>query len=96
MDDRYLATLEFFEILERLAGYASFSASADLVRRLRPTNDPYHVRRRIAETTEAKALLEEKSDLTIGGAHDVRARWRNMLRCRRRSSRWTSSTYARR
>jgi len=73
MDDKYLATLEFFEILGRLAQHTSFSASEALALALRPSSDAYTVRQSIQETTEAKALVAVRSDVTIGGAHDVRA-----------------------
>lgn len=39
MDDKTLHTLEYPKILERLAEYAAFSASAELARALRPTVD---------------------------------------------------------
>jgi len=73
MDDKTLHTLEFFKILEKLASYTEFSASADKARALRPTTDVVEARRRQAETREALLLQVKNSDLTIGGARDVRA-----------------------
>ncbi len=72
MDEKTLTTLEYFKILERLAGYAAFSASADLVRELRPTNDLEEALRRQARTSEARLLLDTNADITVGGARDVR------------------------
>lgn len=72
MDEKSLLTLELPKILERLAGFASFSASADLARRLRPTADRDEAERRQRETSEARHLLSTHPDLTIGGARDVR------------------------
>ena len=39
MDEKSLVTLEYPKVLERLAAFADFSASADLARRMRPTSD---------------------------------------------------------
>ncbi len=73
MDDKTLHTLEYFKILERLAAHCEFAASAEKARLLRPTDDIIEARRRQAETSEAVQLLVTRSDLTIGGARDVRA-----------------------
>ncbi len=72
VDPKSIATLELSKILERLADYAAFTASAALARALRPTEDLKEARRRLLETTEARRLLSTRPDLTIGGAHDVR------------------------
>jgi len=72
MDEKTLHTLEYDKILERLAGYTAFAASADRARALRPSKDIEEVRRRQAETREALQLQVSHSDLTIGGARDVR------------------------
>jgi DNA mismatch repair protein MutS2 len=73
VDPKSLTTLELPKILDRLAGHAAFSASAALARSLGPTTDLDEAYRRLAETTEARLLLSTRSDLTIGGAHDVRS-----------------------
>jgi DNA mismatch repair protein MutS2 len=72
MDEKTLHTLEYHKILERLAAYAAFAASAEKARALRPTADAVEARRRQAETAEAVRLLVTHADLTIGGARDVR------------------------
>jgi DNA mismatch repair protein MutS2 len=72
MDEKYLKTLEFPKILERLAGYASFSASADLARSLKPTTDPDEAAARQKRTSEARLLLDLSTDVTVGGSHDIR------------------------
>ena len=72
MDNKSLNTLEFPKILDRLAGFAAFSASAALVRGLRPTSSPKKAIERQARTSEAVRLLSEYSDVTVGGARDVR------------------------
>jgi DNA mismatch repair protein MutS2 len=72
IDQKTLHTLEFEKILERLAGYTAFGASADKARQLQPVNDLDEARRRQAETSEAVQLLVTHADLTIGGARDIR------------------------
>jgi DNA mismatch repair protein MutS2 len=72
MDEKSLRTLEYPKILDRLSGYTSFSASANLVRALRPTNDHALAAERQERTTEARRLLSEHPDVSIGGARDVR------------------------
>jgi DNA mismatch repair protein MutS2 len=72
MDSKSLRTLEFPLILERLAEYAAFSASKELARELKPSNDPDWVQLRLDETSEARHLFSLQADLTIGGARDVR------------------------
>ena len=72
MDEKSLHTLEFPKILERLAGYAAFSASAELARALRPSTDFDEVMRRQARTTEARHLLNRYAEIGVGGARDVR------------------------
>ena len=67
MDEKTLTLLEFPKVLERLAGYTAFAASAELARSLRPTTDIEDARLRLAETSEAVSLLVTHPDLTIGG-----------------------------
>lgn len=73
MDEKTLHTLEYYKILDRLASYTAFAVSADKARALRPTMDIDEVRRRLAETSEAVQLRVTRSDVTIGGARDIRA-----------------------
>src|SRR5574341_466262 len=71
MDSKTLHVLEYDKILERLARFCDFSASAALARALGPTNNFDEAARLLAETTEARFLLSIH-DLTIGGSHDIR------------------------
>jgi DNA mismatch repair protein MutS2 len=71
--DKVIKTLELDKILERLAGHAQFSAGAALARRLRPTSDLEEAQGRVAETCEARRLLDLKPDAGVGGARDVRS-----------------------
>ncbi|MBE3037617.1 MAG: endonuclease MutS2, partial [Chloroflexi bacterium] len=72
MDEKTLQTLEFPKILERLAGYAAFSASAALARALLPTNDLDVALQRQARTTEARQLLSINVEVNVGGVSDIR------------------------
>ena len=72
MDEHNLRILEYDKIIERLADYTSFSASHELALRLRPSMDERTVQQRLQETSEAKALIAVRTDVNIGGAHDVR------------------------
>jgi DNA mismatch repair protein MutS2 len=72
MNEKSALVLELPKILEQLAGHSSFSAGAALIRQLRPTGDIREARDWQQETTEARTLLQAKSDMTLGGARDVR------------------------
>ena len=72
MDEKSLNTLEYPKILEKLADRCAFSASADLARALRPTPKLAVARQWLAETTEARRLLEIRPQTSIGGARDDR------------------------
>ncbi len=71
MDSKTLTVLEYPKILARLADFCDFSGSADLARLLTPTPNFIGASDRLAETSEARKLLVT-SDLSIGGAHDIR------------------------
>lgn len=72
MDDKSLSTLEYRKVLEKLAAYADFSASAELARALRPTDKLDEAVERQTRTSEARRLLSIRSETTIGGALDIR------------------------
>jgi DNA mismatch repair protein MutS2 len=71
MDSKTLSVLEFPKILARLADFCDFSGSANLARSLQPTTDYEEAVARLNETSEARKLLV-MTDVTIGGAHDIR------------------------
>lgn len=73
MDTKSAETLELPKILAQVAEHTSFSASADLAHNLTPTARLDEARRRQQETAEAVKLLEQKTNITVGGARDVRA-----------------------
>ncbi len=72
MDEKSLQLLELGKVLQRLEGYAAFSASKALAHELRPTVDLEEARRRQRATGEARRILGQHPELTVGGAHDLR------------------------
>lgn len=80
MDKKSFHILEFDKVLERLTRYASFSAGEAVIRAVEPTIDLFEARRLQAETKEAIALLDSGSDITLGGARDVRPAVDNAIR----------------
>jgi DNA mismatch repair protein MutS2 len=72
MNEKTLKVLEFSKVIDRLAGYASFSASADLARALKPQVDPAAIKVLQKQTGESLLLLTTSDFTGIGGAHDVR------------------------
>ena len=72
MDEKTLRTLEFPKVIEKLAEFAAFSASAELARALLPAPTLEEVLERQARTSEASKLLSIKADVSVGGAHDIR------------------------
>lgn len=67
-----LTTLEFPTIRAMLARHASFAASRELAEHLEPSIDAHIISIGIAQTREARYILDEIPDLTIGAARDVR------------------------
>lgn len=73
MNAKSAQTLELNKILDQLARFTSFSLGAELVTALAPTDDLAQAREWQAETTEARKLLDVKTEISMGGARDVRA-----------------------
>jgi len=80
MNPKYWTILELPTILNRLAEFTAFSAGHDLALALAPSTDLAEVRRRQAETAEARHLLSIKTDITLGGVHDLRPHVQNAVR----------------
>lgn len=72
MVKRTSETLELPSILDRLAQYASFSASHDLAIALAPSPSFEEVSRLQRLTAEARRLLDIRPNVSIAGARDVR------------------------
>ncbi len=80
MNEKTFRTLELNKILAQLATYASFSASETHLQTLQPTTILAEAQIRQQETTEARDLLEERTNVTIGGARDIRPHARDAAR----------------
>lgn len=80
MDQKHLDTLEFPQVLTRLAQHTTFSAGHDLALALEPSPVVAEVQHRLQETREARYVLDTQGGIPLGGAHDVRARARNAVR----------------
>src|SRR5215217_4300278 len=72
MDDKALQTLEFDKVLARLAALTAFAPSRERALALRPSDDLGEVVRRQRQTAEARRLLRNRPNMSIGGARDVR------------------------
>jgi DNA mismatch repair protein MutS2 len=71
--ERTLQTLEYDKILGQLAEYASFSAGHEAVMALRPATELGAAGQLQRQTAEARALLNGRPSIHLGGAHDVRS-----------------------
>jgi DNA mismatch repair protein MutS2 len=67
-----ITTLEFPAIRQMLARHASFAASRQMAETLVPSTDAFEISVALSQTREARYLLDEYPDLTIGAARDVR------------------------
>ncbi|WP_378955857.1 endonuclease MutS2 [Pelosinus sp. sgz500959] len=72
MDLSVLKTLEYPKIRTMLADRSSCTMGRELVEELVPTNEMAEVERRIAETREAREILDAMSNVPLGGIRDVR------------------------
>ncbi|HVO44347.1 MAG TPA: endonuclease MutS2 [Aggregatilineales bacterium] len=73
MNEKSFRVLELPKVLEQLARHSTFSAGADLVRALAPTTDLVEAQAWQQQTTEACTLFEVKTEISLGGARDIRA-----------------------
>ncbi len=73
MNEKTHDILELTKILEKLATYTDFQGGRTLALSLRPTTFLDEALERQQETTEARLLLELKTNVTLGGVFDVRA-----------------------
>jgi DNA mismatch repair protein MutS2 len=80
MNSKHLNTLEFPQILTRLAQHTSFSAGRDLALALRPSPVFAEVEHKLQETREARHLLDAHGGISLGGVHDIRPLAQNAQR----------------
>lgn len=72
ISEKTIHTLELHKVLDRLAKLTTFSAGADLAYELTPTVDLEEAQTWQRETAEVRALFENKTNVSLGGAHDIR------------------------
>ena len=72
ISEKAIVTLELHKILGDLAKHTTFGAGEEFAHELYPSTELEEVQVWQRETAEAVALLEERSNVTIRGARDVR------------------------
>lgn len=73
MDLSVLKTLEYHKIRDMLAERSSCIMGREIAEALVPVNQLVEVERRIAETREAREILDAMSNIPLGGIRDIRA-----------------------
>ncbi len=72
ISEKAIVTLELHKILRELAGYTTFGAGEEFALELTPSTELEEAQLWQRETAEAVALLEERANLSVRGARDVR------------------------
>jgi DNA mismatch repair protein MutS2 len=72
MDLSVLKTLEYHKIREMLSDRSTSIMGRELAEQLVPVNDLAAVEQRIAETKEAREILDAMSNIPLGGIRDIR------------------------
>ncbi len=73
MDARSFRALEYAKIINQLTQQAATAVGKERCQGLQPHTDGAHIRQRLAETTQARRLLETVGTPPWGGATDIRA-----------------------
>lgn len=80
INEKAIATLELNKILAQVAHLATFSAGAEQAHDLMPTSDLEEARTWQRETAEALDMLENRINVSVSGARDVRVPAMNATR----------------
>ncbi len=72
MEQHTLRVLEYEKIKDELKNYASSLAGKELVERLQPVIDLEYIEERLKEVSEARRMLDEKTNAPFGGIRDLR------------------------
>lgn len=72
MDQRTLRVLEYAQVKALLAREAGSTVAKERVEQLSPSSDFEVVSHLLAETSEARALLDKEKSIPLGGIHDIR------------------------
>ena len=70
-DQKSIIMLEYPQVVEKLASYASFSLSERLARSLTPYGDPSVIRYKLELVTEGRRLLSVNDSIRLGGCIDA-------------------------
>ena len=73
LGEKSLKTLEYYEILERLAAQAASDAAKEKCRALRPLDDHEQAQVWMDQTTDAKNLMIRQGSPGFGGIREVGA-----------------------
>lgn len=73
MDQTVLRILEYPKVLDMLADKTGSVLGKELVHALAPVNDSLQVEQWLAETAEARAIVDNAKTLPLGGVRDIRA-----------------------
>ncbi|NKB65970.1 MAG: endonuclease MutS2 [Candidatus Latescibacteria bacterium] len=71
MNEHAFRVLEYGQIVDLLAQYATSGLGKGLARQIKPLLAADEIERLIGETTQLKTLLEPRRELPIGGLHDL-------------------------
>ena len=80
MDAKSIETLEFPKLIERLVAQCGSPGGVELAGALRPSADVDEVRRRLSETSEARALAQLKPNFRIGQAPAIEGQLQSATR----------------
>ena len=73
LGEKSLKTLEYYEILEKLAAQAASEAAKEKCRSLRPLDDHEQAALWLRQTTDAKDLMVRQGSPSFGGIREVGA-----------------------
>ena len=71
MNKKALAVLEYDKIINMLRDCAGSEMAKARIAMFRPSSDPYKIKERLAETTEAVAVITAKGALPVGQLYDI-------------------------
>ena len=71
MNKKALAVLEYDKIINMLRDCAGSEMAKARIAMFRPSSDPYQIKERLAETTEAVTVITAKGALPVGQLYDI-------------------------
>ncbi|HPJ22149.1 MAG TPA: hypothetical protein PLH18_07330, partial [Clostridia bacterium] len=73
MNKKYLNTLEYHKVLEKLSGYAQSDDSVSVIREMMPSTDRTEVKELLDYTREAMELYQRKGEPPLSGFRNLDA-----------------------